>query len=427
MNAPAAPAPRPSPPRHGPGPWGWTVLLALGLAAARIAYLVWLCPYELAGDEAHYWEWSRRLDLSYYSKGPGVAWVVAASTRVFGLHDWSIRLPAVVATLLSMLAIGRLGRDLAGGSDRAGAYAALGFALTPIFIGTSHFMTIDPPYLTCWIAAAWAAWRVYARARLGHWALAHWALFGLAAGIGFLFKYTILLLIPGVLCFAWRHGAEWPRRRVLVGALVALAVLGIAALPVLLWNHAHGWPTLAHLIGNVRLPGGDVVPRSAWGFKVLWPLSYLASPLILLGPLGVLLVAAVLWRNRRAPAPSPATEFAVCCALPVLGFYLVVSLATDVELNWPIAGFTTLGLPVARALAGIPVPPSRAIRNLWRGFAAFGMVALPVIAFTPTLIRAAARLPALGPHIPVEPLTHRVAGHRAFADRVSHTAAAHER
>lgn len=44
--------------------WRTTLIFAAAVLALRVAYLVWWCPYELAADEAHYWEWSRRPDLS---------------------------------------------------------------------------------------------------------------------------------------------------------------------------------------------------------------------------------------------------------------------------------------------------------------------------------------------------------------------------
>src|SRR5262245_31657226 len=46
---------------------------------ATMAYIWALCPLELAPDEAHYWDWSRHLDWSYYSKGPLVAWLIRGS------------------------------------------------------------------------------------------------------------------------------------------------------------------------------------------------------------------------------------------------------------------------------------------------------------------------------------------------------------
>jgi len=58
---------------------------------------VWLSPYELVADEAQYWEWSRHLEWSYHSKGPGIAWLVALATRTLGNAEWAIRVPAALS------------------------------------------------------------------------------------------------------------------------------------------------------------------------------------------------------------------------------------------------------------------------------------------------------------------------------------------
>src|ERR1700686_5900534 len=79
--------------------WAWRLLAAiliLGTAGLRIAYLAHDCPLDLAPDEAHYWDWSRHLDWSYYSKGPLVALLIRASCELFGATMFAVRLPAVV-------------------------------------------------------------------------------------------------------------------------------------------------------------------------------------------------------------------------------------------------------------------------------------------------------------------------------------------
>ncbi len=59
-------------------------LLILVSVILSLAY-VWLgCPLDLAPDEAHYWDWSRHLDWSYYSKGPLVAWLIRGSCELLG-------------------------------------------------------------------------------------------------------------------------------------------------------------------------------------------------------------------------------------------------------------------------------------------------------------------------------------------------------
>src|SRR5207248_1817565 len=62
-------------------------LLILAAAVFHLVYLAALCPLDLAPDEAHYWDWSRHLDWSYYSKGPLVAWLIRASCELVG--SWS--------------------------------------------------------------------------------------------------------------------------------------------------------------------------------------------------------------------------------------------------------------------------------------------------------------------------------------------------
>ncbi|MCW5559716.1 MAG: hypothetical protein KIT22_18015, partial [Verrucomicrobiae bacterium] len=46
------------------------------LAAVRLL-AVWMLPLDLAGDEAYYWEWGRHLDWGYFSKPPGIGWLMA--------------------------------------------------------------------------------------------------------------------------------------------------------------------------------------------------------------------------------------------------------------------------------------------------------------------------------------------------------------
>src|SRR5687768_14021726 len=68
------------------------VLLAIFLT--NVCYLTLNCPISLAEDEAYYWDWSRRLDLSYYSKGPLAAYLIRASCAMFGDVMPAVRLPA---------------------------------------------------------------------------------------------------------------------------------------------------------------------------------------------------------------------------------------------------------------------------------------------------------------------------------------------
>jgi undecaprenyl-diphosphatase len=387
--------------------------LALAVLAARVVYLVWFCPYELAADEAQYWDWSRRLDLSYYSKGPGVAWVIAASTRLLGSSEWAVRLPAAVASAVATLALARLATRLCGGDDRVGFVAALLYQLAPVFYATSQFMTIDAPYFACWVLAAGAGWRVAEGRRRP----VDWLLLGFAIGVGLLFKYTILLLVPGVFAYLFRRVPELTVRQKAAGvALAALALLA-AASPVLIWNARHGWPTVAHLVGNVGLPGGDVAPRQSWTWNPFWTIGYLLYPLVVLGP-AIAAMVLLAFRDRRATeGGGAALAYALYTVTPLAAFYLVVSLATDVELNWAVAGYALLLIPAAEwVVRGRGQAGAGAV---WRWTMGLGIACALLISFGKWPLVRASKLEFHGYRLPPIRLLERIDGHRRWAKRVS--------
>ena len=106
----------PVPPKRCGRDWCWRIaalLLVLASAGLHLGYLAYQCPLNLAPDEAHYWDWSRHLDLSYYSKGPLVAYLIRASCAVAGplscqltgSEMLAVRLPAVLCGSLLLLSL----------------------------------------------------------------------------------------------------------------------------------------------------------------------------------------------------------------------------------------------------------------------------------------------------------------------------------
>src|ERR1700727_2767252 len=75
-------------------------------------FLTHNCPIDLSGDEAQYWDWSRHLDLSYYSKGPLIAYLIRASCSLFGETAAAIRFPALVLGIGTSLCIYWITRKL---------------------------------------------------------------------------------------------------------------------------------------------------------------------------------------------------------------------------------------------------------------------------------------------------------------------------
>jgi undecaprenyl-diphosphatase len=407
-----------------------TIRLVAGILMLRVIYLVWLCPYQLIEDEAHYWEWSRHPALSYYTKGPGVAWAIAGATALCGAREWGIRLPAALAGALAAFVAARLAVRFSGGDERAGFFTAALFSLVPLYYGAAQFMTIDAPYLACWICAAACAWGIVERAQRNAATLGLWLLLGLCLGLGFLFKYTILLLLPGLLVFAWLERRSlrpdrWTALRIALGC----AVFAAAISPVVVWNQRHGWPTAAHLLGHLGVRGGDMPLPAHWRYEPQWTLEFIGSQIGILGPFGCALLW-LAWRRTRSgtrdPSAAPTVyRFACWSAVPILAFYVLLSLHNDVEGNWPMAGYSVwialAGVALSAGLVAARQPAAnaedrrraRALRIAWRGFLATGAL-LPALFLLPPAWFSGARWRLI--RTPVR----RVSGHREQAALVQH-------
>lgn len=411
--------------------WRTAIGLAIAIALVRLAFLMLVSPYELVADEAQYWDWSRHLDLSYYTKGPGVAWTIAASTSILGNEEWAIRTPAVLSSLVTMLAVAGLTWSISDRSQRAACLAALAYCFVPAYHGTSVLMTIDAPYIAAWILAAWAAWSALDRRSIGRWAL-----FGALVGIGFLYKYTILLLPIGVLV-ATVAQPRWRSRTTVVGLALALLTFVVVASPVIIWNARNDWPTIAHLLGHLGLRGGDMIAEASapWRYDPMWTLEFVGSQLLLIGPMLAVMLIGARATLREAPDSRARRGAAFCiwCAAPILVFYLLVTLLSDAEGNWPIAGYTTLIVPGA-ILAARELPryrtmvaqwradPSRPRRGIlrrqpetpfqiaWHTSAGFGIVTFVGL----MLIGPVSRVPGIGPLVPLG----RFTGFGDYAQRV---------
>ena len=344
-------------------------------------FLTHNCPLDLAGDEAQYWTWSRHLAAGYYSKGPLVAWLIHASCHLLGQTMPAVRLPALLLAAGTSVCTYWLTRKLFG-SDRLALFAfALG-AIVPLFAAGGTLMTIDPPLFFCWAAATCFV----AKAAIDGcpWA---WLAAGLAAGLGCLAKYGMLLWPPLVL--AWlaidpvaRRWLRSPWPWLMCG--VTLACLT----PPLVWNAGHGWVTFHHVatqVGGERaaLPGNTESALGRMFAAVARPIdSVLATAAIQAAAVNpvlcVFIVAGVVYTLSSASAADPhrrQLRFLLAIGGGFWAVCLLDAVVAKVEPNWPAPAYFTLLILTAYFIstrwAGVWKP--------WRGWfwgaVAFGLVA----------------------------------------------------
>lgn len=417
--------------RRAPDPARLTLALIVGATLVRLAYLLFLSPLDLAPDEAHYWDWSRHLDWSYYSKGPLVAWLIRLSCDLFGPLALSlngtlmpaVRLPAVLCGAFMLLGLYRL-TAASFGKPWLGLGVVVVALSLPLFSAGATLMTIDAPLACAWV---WAL--VFSRQALLEGRTRSWVAAGACIAVGVLAKHTMVLFVPSLGLFLLLT----PRFRshLLRPGFWAMALIGaLGGLPILFWNMANGWVTLKHTQGHAGLDGG--------GLRPLGPFVYLGTQAALLLGFWFVVYLRGLWAYRPWKETDQDTAFLWWMSVPVFAFFLLFSLKNGGgEPNWPIvaylSGMILAAAWLARRLgwAGFPraeSPRFDLARPLAYGFLVLGFLVTLAVHdsrwLQPVLVRLAGSATEVQP-APLRRLdpTCRLKGWRTLAGEVDALAA----
>lgn len=313
--------------------------IALLLTASTVLHVAFIGTTELDlfPDEAQYWDWSRQLGWSYYSKPPLVAYVIRASCELLGASTpFAVRLPAALLATATTAGLWLFAWRVSGSAGAALAAATL-FRLAPLYVSEAVTMTTDSLLLLFWVLFALALRSaVFGAGRFA------WVAAGLAAALGLLSKYTMVaaLVWAGGVLVHQRGTARRSRGWILAGGLVAL--LGI--LPPLIWNAQNGWASFRHVYGNAG-KSGHLGPS---GLATAG--EFLASQFGVLTPIaaGLLLWALARclrgWQRDR----DEIDLFCLWGALPLLLFYFATSFGGRSEANWAAPAYVAALAALAR-------------------------------------------------------------------------------
>jgi 4-amino-4-deoxy-L-arabinose transferase-like glycosyltransferase len=304
----------------------WFFIIAL--TGIRLSMLA---TTDLEFDEAHYWMWSERLAPAYFSKGPGIAFVMRASTAVFGANEFGVRFFSPVLAGGTSLLLFYFARRLFGAT--AGLWAIVGLNVVPIFNIGAFLMTIDSLSVFFWLAAMFVFWLALEKSPRLSW---YWPLTGLLIGLGFLSKYTNafeLVSILLVIALAPRFRQEFARP----GLYLLLGVFALCTVPPILWNEQHAWITLTHLRSRGGLEEG-------FGFHPAEILSFLGEHFLAYSPFLFFAIAWGVIASWRRVNQQFKVLFLMWFGLPVFVFYFVLSINKSAAPNWDGLAFFGFGL-----------------------------------------------------------------------------------
>jgi 4-amino-4-deoxy-L-arabinose transferase-like glycosyltransferase len=240
------------------------------------------------------WVTARLNGVIYLEKPPLIYWMIAASYKILGEHDWTARLPVALAAVGLALLTMAMGNWAFG--RKAGTYAGIAVGTS---VGLFLFTRIQIPDVMLTFTVSLAMWSVLRaldeeEKRRGLWA----NVLAASLGIGLLLKSLVAVVFPvgatAVYLLATRQffvRRTWQRLHPFRGVLIAFAIAApwhvlatIRNPPYFAWT-LHGGPGQYHgflwfyfineqllRFLNTRYPRDyNTVPRGLfWGLHFVW-------------------------------------------------------------------------------------------------------------------------------------------------------------
>ena len=307
----------------------FVILILISVTLIRIFSLT-VSPIELSVDEAQYWDWSRKLDLGYFTKPPLIAWIIALSTTIFGNEEWAIRLSSPIFHFLTSLILWKCGQIAFG--FNAGRVAALIWIFTPAASLGSFIISTDTPLILFWSLSLLFLFKLL---NYNSYKLAF--LTGISIGLAFLSKYAALyFLIFFILWWIiYDRGFHINTRNVFV---IILSSLIISASNIY-WNYANDFVTVNHTVSNADL--SEIVLNYS---NVI---DFVSSQLLVFGPIVFLIYISIVFdgliKNKKL-------AFLAMLSLPILLLITIQSSLKIANPNWAVSAYVAASLLISSYL-----------------------------------------------------------------------------
>ncbi|MFL5614681.1 MAG: ArnT family glycosyltransferase [Gemmatimonadaceae bacterium] len=322
----------------------WT-LLAVVLGTGLAVRLVFAALIPVFGDEAYYWEWSRRLAAGYFDHPPGIALLVRAGTALFGDSPLGVRFFPVLAGFLAAMATAGIASRLDG--MRSALRAATIITCMPLAAAGLVLATPDAPLLATTALGVYAIVRAIQSPIGSRSSLCWWCASGVALGLAFSSKYTSILMPVGATVAILLRRSLRARLRE-PGPYVACVIATIVFLPVLRWNATHQWVSFGFQIHH-----GLAAAARKDAFAPLKRIGDLIGGQAgLVSPILFVLFAIVVLRGLRRSSQDAAFVLSIIAAFTFL-FFCYSATKQRVEPNWPAPAYIA-AIPLLAAAAQEP-------------------------------------------------------------------------
>ncbi|MDC3187027.1 glycosyltransferase family 39 protein [Pelagibacteraceae bacterium] len=279
--------------------------------------------FNLFGDEAQYWLWSKDIDFGYFSKPPFLSWMIRVYTEILGSSFFSLKLlPSLVYLLIAWsIYILLINTGLNKKDSLAGC---LIFLFIPAVSFSSFIISTDLFLLLFWTLSLNQLIKINSEQDLKNFIL-----LGIFLGLGFLSKYAAIYF---VVCLFVLILLDQRFRNVFLDNLSGFSLtflsMFLIIVPNIIWNFNNDWITLQHTSDNANFSNIEI--------DFIRGLEFLLIQVLMLGPFIVLggLFGFYKW--------SYIQKIYLIFSIPIILIVLVEAIIVRSNANWAAPALISL-------------------------------------------------------------------------------------
>ncbi len=279
--------------------------------------------FNLFGDEAQYWLWSKDIDFGYFSKPPFLSWIIRVYTEILGSSFFSLKLlPSLVYLLIAWsIYILLINSGLNKKDSLAGC---LIFLFIPAVSFSSFIISTDLFLLLFWTLSLNQLIKIN-----NEQDLKNFILLGIFLGLGFLSKYAAIYF---VICLFVLILLDQRFRKVFLDNLSNFSLtflsMFLIIVPNIIWNFNNDWITLQHTSDNANFANIEI--------DFIRGLEFLLIQVLMLGPFIVLggLFGFYKWNYIQ--------KIYLIFSIPIILIVLIEAIIVRSNANWAAPALISL-------------------------------------------------------------------------------------
>ena len=285
---------------------------------------IYFTNFNLFGDEAQYWLWSKNLDIGYFSKPPLIAWFIGGYTKIFGDGFVSIKIIPSLVYFITSISLFNLCKNI-GLNRKHSLSCAVIFLFIPAVSFSSFIVSTDIFLLLFWVMSLDELVKIKKNP-----GIKKFIVLGILLGLAFLSKYAaIYFYICLILYILLDHDTKNIFVKNYRGFLLSFFCTIIIILPNIIWNFNNSWITLQHTSDNANFENLEINLFRGFGF--------LGTQLLMVGPF--LFVANLA--NYKKIIFSENQKFLLIFSLPIFLIVFIEAVIVRANANWAAPALVT--------------------------------------------------------------------------------------